>query len=139
MGLLERLRHLLRGRPAPPVGPGSGASPAGVGPAEGPAEGTVPTTEGGEVLALPDGGLTAAVEALAAAQPVPVALGLDVPGGLRPEVELAAYRGVESDLAAVVAEGTSRASVVVTYDDGVLRVEVADDAHRVRTTEVPTR
>jgi signal transduction histidine kinase len=104
-----------------------------------PGETAVPTARDGEVLALPDGGLTAAVEALAAAQPVPVALGVDVPAGLRPAVELAAYRAVESALAAVVATGTSRATVVVTYDDGLLRVEVADDAHRARTTEVPTR
>lgn len=134
MGLLERLRRLLRGRPAPPPGEALGGGTAGEEPSGGPV-----ADEGGRVLDLPDGGLTAAIEALAATQPVPVTLGLDVPAGLRREVEAAAYRAVESHLSAVVAAGTTRASVVVTYDDGVLRVEVGDDAHRVRATDVPTR
>lgn len=133
MGLLDRLRALLRGRPLPEGGPAAGSASSQE------ASTAAPAGRDGEALVLPDGGLTAAVEALAAAQPVPVATAVDVPAGLRPAVEVAAFRAVEAHLAEVVAAGTSQASVVVAYDDGVLRVEVTDDAWRLRATEVPTR
>lgn len=137
--MLERLRALLRGRPLPEGGPAAGGSAAGSSAEESQEARSTPQDADGEALVLPDGGLTAAVEALAAAQPVPVATAVDVPAGLSAAVELAAYRAVEAHLADAVAAGTAPASVVVTYDDGVLRVEVTDAAWRVRVAEVPTR
>jgi hypothetical protein len=138
VGLLDRLRRLLRGRPAGPSAPLSAPLSTADVPGD---EGPTPASTGtdGTPLVLLDHGLTAAVEALAAAQPVPVTLGLDVPAGLSAAVEQAAYRAVATHLADVVAAGSSRASVVATYDDGVLHIEVGDDAYGVRTTDLPTR
>jgi signal transduction histidine kinase len=77
---------------------------------------------------LSDRGLDAALSALAARSPVPVAVEVDV--GLRPSptVEAMAYFVVSEALANVAKHsGARRASVVVRRIDGILRVTVRDD------------
>jgi signal transduction histidine kinase len=77
---------------------------------------------------LSQGGLAAALQALAARSPVEVELELAVPDGLPPEVERAAYFVCSESLANVVKHAAaSRAVVAVAAADGRLRVEVADD------------
>jgi signal transduction histidine kinase len=72
-------------------------------------------------------GLAAAVAPLAQASPVPVALDIRV-GRFPVEIEAAAYFLCSEALANVAKYASaSRAAVTVTADDGVVRVEVADD------------
>ncbi len=76
---------------------------------------------------LADEGLRPAIEFIAERSPLPV--DIDVPSGRYPEqVEAAAYFMVAEALANVVKYAqASRATVRVESEDGLLRVEVADD------------
>jgi signal transduction histidine kinase len=77
---------------------------------------------------LSEGGLAAALGALAARSPLTVDLELALPDVLSPEVERAAYFVCSESLTNVVKHAAaSRAVVAVAAAGGRLRVEVADD------------
>ncbi len=77
---------------------------------------------------LADRGLEAAVRALAAASPIPVAVSVEDPGRAKPPVESAAYFVVAEALAnAGKHAGASRVSVRIARAGGVLSVAVEDD------------
>ena len=77
---------------------------------------------------LSDGGLAAALRALAARSPVAVDLEVALPDVLSPEVERAAYFVCAESLTNIVKYASAtRAVVAVTATGGRLRVEVADD------------
>jgi signal transduction histidine kinase len=77
---------------------------------------------------LADRGLAGAVEALAIALPVPVAVVAELPGRPPAPVESAVYFAVAECLANIGKHaGAGRAAVWLTYGDGQLRVTVADD------------
>ncbi len=79
---------------------------------------------------LEDRGLDAALSALAARSPVPVALSVDVPARPPASVEANAYFIVAEALTNVAKHAGARtASVDVRSTDGVLRIQVADDGH----------
>ena len=73
-------------------------------------------------------GLPAALEALATRAPVPTDVDCELPGRLPEQVELAAYFVVCEGLANVAKyAGATSTAIRVRREDGVLRVEVADD------------
>ena len=77
---------------------------------------------------LADRGLAHAVQALALDTPMPVELDVDVPGRLSAPVESACYFAVAEILAnAVKHSGAHRVHIRMQHQDGVLRIEVADD------------
>jgi signal transduction histidine kinase len=77
---------------------------------------------------LSEGGLAAALGALAARSPVEVDLEVALPDVLSPEVERAAYFVCSESLTNVVKyAAASRAVVAVAASGGRLRVEIADD------------
>jgi signal transduction histidine kinase len=101
-----------------------------VGEATGALEDLRETARGIHPAILADGGLRAALRALARRSPIPVDLRVEVDGRLSEQVELAAYYVVAEAL--TNATKHARATVVtVTVDtdpaDAVLRVEVSDD------------
>ena len=77
---------------------------------------------------LTERGLEAAVEVLAARAPLSVELDIDLPERLPEPVETAAYYTVSEALANVAKHAQARtARVTITWSDGQLVVEVADD------------
>jgi signal transduction histidine kinase len=73
-------------------------------------------------------GLPAALDALATRAPVPTDVDCELPGRLPEQVELAAYFVVCEGLANVAKyAGATSTAIRVRREDGVLRVEVADD------------
>ena len=77
---------------------------------------------------LADRGLGHAVRALALDTPFPVDLDIDLPGRLTTPVESACYFAVAEALAnAVRHSGARRVHIRMQHEDGILRVQVADD------------
>ena len=73
-------------------------------------------------------GLAVALESLAARAPVPVRLGVDVPGRLDETVEVAAYYVVCESLTNIGKHArASSATVTLTHRDGTMVIEVVDD------------
>jgi signal transduction histidine kinase len=79
---------------------------------------------------LADRGLSGAVQALALDMALPVSVAADLPGRPPAPVESAAYFAVAECLANVLKHsGATLASVRIGYQDGALRIRVADDGH----------
>jgi signal transduction histidine kinase len=77
---------------------------------------------------LADRGLGHAVQALALDTPLPVRVGVDLPGRLTAPVESACYFAVAEVLAnAVRHSGASQVDIRIQHADGTLRIEVCDD------------
>jgi signal transduction histidine kinase len=77
---------------------------------------------------LTDRGLQAAIEALVARSPVPVALSVDVPDRPPAPIETAAYFTVAEALANAIKHGqATRVDIRIQQSNGVLVTEIVDD------------
>jgi signal transduction histidine kinase len=78
--------------------------------------------------ALVERGLDGAIQALALAVPLPVALSLDLPGRTQAPVESAVYFAVAETLANVTKHSAAHSAyITLSYGGGRLRAEIGDD------------